>query len=87
MCSTKAVLSLQTKVVAACGSINPWLKPFDRRMYFFVMCQSGWLGLVFVCMQMNFGPERPQFQADRPRRVSVFYRLPTEGYTQGGKFR
>jgi hypothetical protein len=55
MCSRKTVLSLKTKVVAACGSINPWLKPYDRRMYFFVMCRSGWLGLVFMCMQMKFG--------------------------------
>jgi hypothetical protein len=49
---------------------NSWLRPFDRRMYSFEMCQLGWHGLVFVSMQVKFEPERTQCQAGRPPHFS-----------------
>jgi hypothetical protein len=69
----------ETMVVGACGSINPWLKPFDRRMFSLMMCRSGWLALVFVCMQVQFGPERPGCQAGRPRRGRSAWVFPQFG--------
>jgi hypothetical protein len=58
----------EDQVDAACGSINPWLKPFDRRMFSLMMCQSGWLGFEFVHVMMKFETCSPQCQTGRPRR-------------------
>ena len=37
---------LEGRSVAACGSIHPWLKPFDHRMYILDEIKLIWLGLM-----------------------------------------
>jgi hypothetical protein len=93
----EAVQSLKTRVDAACGPINPWLKPFDHRMFCLMMCRSGLLGLVFVNVQVKFEPERPQCQAHvslisllKPLEASLVVAtgaiIRREGCTRGVRF-
>jgi hypothetical protein len=76
----EAVQSLKTRVDAACEPINPWLKPFDCRMFYLMMCWLGLLGPVFVNMQVKFEPERPQCQAGWPESSPKLAKLRTVSF-------
>ena len=64
MLPIEVVLVQKVVYVPACGSFHPWYVPFDHRMHHFDEIKLGWPGHVFLCMQVKFGPERPQWEAE-----------------------